>query len=1054
MIGRELGQYRIVEKLGEGGMGVVYRAHDEQLDRDVALKVLPAGLLADESARKQFRKEALALAKLNHPNVETVYAFASQDGVDFLAMELIPGELLSKKIEEGPLPQQEIVRLGAQLAEGLSAAHDQGVIHRDLKPRNIFVTPDGRLKILDFGLAKFLHPEPASDVTRSVTVETGTVSGTLPYMSPEQLRGEETDERSDVYAAGAVLYEMATGRRPFPQTQGPQLMGAILHESPVPPSQLNPHVVPALESVILQTLEKEPAQRYQTTRELLAALKSISGSGASGRLDSAMVAAGAASARRRKVFPGSATLAVIFVVGLILGLNVYGARDRLLRRNRTAPANTAAVAPVRMRRSVAVLGFKNISGRPEQAWISTALSEMLTTELAVGEQLRTVPGETVAQTKKSLALPDADSYGKETLGKIRTSLNADDVVLGSYVPLGEGQIRLDVWLQDTAAGETLASVSEKGSEDQIDDLVSRAGAELRAKLGAGAVSESQAVAVRATLPATSEAARLYAEGIAKMRAVDNLAARDSLQRAVAAEPKFPLAHAMLAEAWSNLGYDTKAREEAKTAVELATNLPREEQLAIEARFEEFSKAWDKAIEGYRALWSFFPDNPDYGIRLAMAQVASGKAKEALETVGVLRKLPAPASDDPRIDIAEAVVRERLAEFPNAYAIEQKLIEKARALGSNLLLAQAIRQQAWALWNMGQPEKAESAAEEAQGLFAAAGDRDGQAKTLNMMGIIFFRQGDYPRATKAHEQSLAIDHEIANRRGIRQALNNLAIIQISKGNYSRAEAELEESLALAREIGDRSGEHIAIDNLAVVASQRGDIAGAKRLYEQQRTMAREMSDKKSEAYALAGLADVAQVSGDLDGARKKLEESLALNKELGTKSMIADTQESLGMVFIKKGDFSSGEALCREAREDFRKEQSRDEEMLADACLAESLLAQKKVAEARGEIESANELARKSQSYWNRTAVSIVAARTAMASAQMVDARKILDAALAEAKEKNCLEYQFEARLSLGELERKSGKTAAGQAQLAALERDAGGKGFLLLAREAHVAAHQ
>jgi serine/threonine protein kinase len=204
MIGKTLGHYRIVEKIGAGGMGEVYRARDEQLDRDVALKVLPAGTLGDDAARKQFRKEALALAKLNYPNIETIFEFGSRDGVDFLAMELIPGQPLGEKLKDGPLEQQEIVRLATQLADGLTAAHEQGVIHRDLKPANLFVTPDGRLKILDFGLARLVHPELAGDVTRSITMETGTVSGTVPYMPPEQLRGLPADARSDIYAAGAV----------------------------------------------------------------------------------------------------------------------------------------------------------------------------------------------------------------------------------------------------------------------------------------------------------------------------------------------------------------------------------------------------------------------------------------------------------------------------------------------------------------------------------------------------------------------------------------------------------------------------------------------------------------------------------------------------------------------------------------------------------------------------------------------------------------------------------------------------------------------------------
>ncbi len=177
MIGQTLGHYRIVERIGAGGMGEVYRAHDEQLDRDVALKVLPAGTLTDEAARKQFRKEALALAKLNHPNIETVFEFNTQDGVDFLAMELIAGSSLNQKLKAGPLQEREIVRLGMQFAEGLAAAHEQGVVHRDLKPSNLMVTPDGRLKILDFGLAKLLQPATELEVTQSAT-EAHALAGT------------------------------------------------------------------------------------------------------------------------------------------------------------------------------------------------------------------------------------------------------------------------------------------------------------------------------------------------------------------------------------------------------------------------------------------------------------------------------------------------------------------------------------------------------------------------------------------------------------------------------------------------------------------------------------------------------------------------------------------------------------------------------------------------------------------------------------------------------------------------------------------------------------
>ncbi|MGH9576432.1 MAG: serine/threonine-protein kinase, partial [Terriglobales bacterium] len=245
MIGQVLGHYRVLEQIGSGGMGVVYRAHDERLDRDVALKVLPGGILTDESARKRFRKEALALSRLNHPNIETVHDFDTQDGVDFLVMEHIPGITLDQKLAAGALPEKEVVRLGRQLAEALGAAHAEGIVHRDLKPGNLRLTPDGRLKILDFGLAKLLQPVSETAPTESLR-ETRGVAGTVPYMAPEQLRDEPVDARTDVWAAGAVLYELATGRRPFEAKLATALTDDIIHHPPPAPRQLQHHLSPRL----------------------------------------------------------------------------------------------------------------------------------------------------------------------------------------------------------------------------------------------------------------------------------------------------------------------------------------------------------------------------------------------------------------------------------------------------------------------------------------------------------------------------------------------------------------------------------------------------------------------------------------------------------------------------------------------------------------------------------------------------------------------------------------------------------------------------------------
>lgn len=263
LAGATLGHYRVLEKIGAGGMGEVYRANDEHLQRDVALKILAAGALGDDSARQRFRREALALSELDHPNIATVHDFDTQGGVDFLVTEYVPGPTLQELLVEGAMPESEILRLGLQLAQGLAAAHGKSLVHRDLKPANLKITPNGRLKILDFGLArKIAVPELTASSTRQQ------ISGTFLFMAPEQLQGGGADVRSDLYSAGLVLYVMATGRHPFREGSLAALVEDVLHRAPLPPRSLRPELSPRLQELILKCLEKDPERRYQSAREL------------------------------------------------------------------------------------------------------------------------------------------------------------------------------------------------------------------------------------------------------------------------------------------------------------------------------------------------------------------------------------------------------------------------------------------------------------------------------------------------------------------------------------------------------------------------------------------------------------------------------------------------------------------------------------------------------------------------------------------------------------------------------------------------------------------
>jgi eukaryotic-like serine/threonine-protein kinase len=403
MIGQTLGHYRVLEKVAAGGMGVVYRARDEQLDRDVALKVLPSGTLSDDTARRHFRKEAMALAKLNHPNIETVYEFGTQDGLDFLVMEYVPGKTLADRLRGGTLPEKEMVALGMQIAAALQEAHERGIVHRDLKPANIAITEKGRAKILDFGLAKLLRP--ADEGTTLTLTDSQAAAGTLPYMPPEQLRGEPVDARADIYTIGAVLYEMATARRAYPEEQTSRLIDAILHQPPVLPRALNPRISPELETIILKCLDKDPDRRYQSATELLVDLRRLEPSSSRYQPPPAPPVWG----RVAKLIGYGVAGLLALAVGLA-AMNVGGLRDRMLGHPR-APRI----------RSLAVIPFDNLTGDVEQDYFADGMTEALITDLGQIQALRVISRTSVMRYKGA----------RKPVDKIARELQVDAIIEGS-----------------------------------------------------------------------------------------------------------------------------------------------------------------------------------------------------------------------------------------------------------------------------------------------------------------------------------------------------------------------------------------------------------------------------------------------------------------------------------------------------------------------------------------------------------------------------------------------------------------------------------------------
>jgi eukaryotic-like serine/threonine-protein kinase len=1043
--GTRLGDYEVKSLLGSGGMGEVYRALDLRLGRDVAIKVLPAFVAADPNRLRRFEQEARAAGALSHPNILAVHQMGEHEGAPFLVSELLEGETLREEIRRGRLATPKAIGYAVQIARGLAAAHEKGVVHRDLKPENLFVTQDGRVKILDFGLAKLTQAtsDPGIRALRGET-EPGVVMGTVGYMSPEQVRGQNTDQRTDIFSFGAILYEMLTGNRAFQKSTSADTLSAILNEDPPAVSETRGDTPAAMQAVVQRCLEKSAEKRFQSATELALALDGL----ANDLRDLPHELTG--SFRHPGKFVrdhAGLTIGAMLILLLLAGTFLWRAR-RISVQTSDHPPSVPALKP---RRSVAVLEIRNLSERPDEAWLETALSEMLTTELAAGEQLRTISGEDVARMKANLSLPKAGSYSQDTLVRIHKNIGVDEVVVGSYVPIGAGQIRVDLRLQDTNANERSEVLSAKGSTQRIDELVSRMGATLRRRLGVGEISSEEINALRAALPDKPATEELYAEGLRLVRLDEYQEARQVLEKAIAGEPDYPLAHSALAAAWSGMGQGDRARDEAKKAFDLSTHLPREKRLWIEAQFYSLTHDWAKAVQSYQTLFEFFPDNLDYGLRLASAQTASGHGKDSLATVELLRKLPYPDSDNPQIDRTEAVAAGSLGDFKRQHEAALRSAAKADAQGARLMGAQARISDCSALNDLGRPEEALATCEAAKRAFEEAGDHGGTARALNNMGVLLQEAGELTKAQKVYEDSLAATRLLGDRRAEGIVMNNIAEIQRAHGDLEGSLRTLDQTMKIDEEIGMQRGVEFVSFNTGIAHAAEGKLQEARKNYDVALKTSDTIGDKNVRATVLALIGDLYVTADDLPTARKYHEEALSIRRANGENRTVPESELALASLLVEEKQLPQGATAAQESASALQGVHAPEEAAVAFAVLARALREQGKIDDARTAVAHAAQLLQKDGDVTARLRVQLETVMVQAASgdaASIAAATKNLETSLNEISQRGLVGLQLEARLALGEIEIKANDPMAARTQLTRLERDAREKGFLLVADKA------
>jgi serine/threonine protein kinase/tetratricopeptide (TPR) repeat protein len=609
-------------------MGIVYRAHDEQLDRDVAVKVLPPGRIADENARKRFRKEALALAKMNHPNIETVHEFASENGVDYLITEYVQGKALSELLKAGPLPERDLLALGSQIAAALEEAQDRGIVHCDLKPSNIIVTPKRQAKLLDFGLARLLAPP--GDRTTEATRETGPLAGTLPYMAPEQLSVQEADTRTDIHAVGLVLYEMAIGERAFPQESVPSLIEAILHQMPPEPRRRNPSLSQELEHIILKALDKDPERRYQSARDLRVDLERLRAPstttlpfGPSGTVWQRIW-------RISRMHPRPVAFSILIIVAAFVVIFWFvGAKPVL------------SFSP---RDWILLTDFENQTG---ETIFDRSLLTALTVSLEQSAHANIFPRARIPETLRRMSKPPTEPINEAVGREICLREHIRGLLSCRIARVGQ-EYALSAQLIDPRNGVSVRSYLERvKGQDGVLAALDKIANRLRRDLGES-LKSIQVADRPLPLVTTSSLQGLkdYVDAADAWQKGKYPEAVQLFNHALQLDPDFAMAHAALGNAYYSFIYNnpSEGKAEYEKALRLSSRTTERENLSMQVGFAANQKHQVEASNLYHVYLDKYPD--DWKLRSNFAALLrdTGQFQEAVDQyLQVLRIAPGDAS---------------------------------------------------------------------------------------------------------------------------------------------------------------------------------------------------------------------------------------------------------------------------------------------------------------------------------------------------------------------------------------------------------------------------
>lgn len=870
------GRYRIQARIGSGGMGVVYRAFDTELGLCIAVKVLRPDLVGDDRVETRLRRELVLNRQVSHRNAVRIHDIGQDRGFLFLTLDLVEGRSLREVLrEEGPLPPGRAVAIARQLALALEAAHGEGIVHRDLKPPNVLVDDAGRAWITDFGVARSLRERGPT--------RTGSVIGTLAYLSPEQARGEEVDGRSDLYALGILLFEMLTGELPFKGGSTAEDMAQRLTGASRDIRTLREDVPAWLAGVIRRLLQRDPEHRFQSARELIDALD------------------GNRRLRRRFPLPPRARRAAAVLAAaasLALAWVVYVERFR----PDTTPSVPAVLASAVPRHTVAVLPLADETGRPGLSWISRGLAEMLATDLAESPSLRVVDSARVFQTVHDLGLAGG-RLGADDLRRLAEMLDADRLVAGRLWAAG-GRLRVDLDLSGEGGPARLQA--QGMGEGEVFAMAGKLGRALRERL---AVEPPAGAPERTSSPAVL---RIYQRGVDLLLRRDVRAAVGELRKAVKADPGYTPAWVRLARALADMGLHGQALEAATRAAATPaakTGRAAWEVQALEARLRGEP---GRARELLGQLVARHPYDTEAWIELAEACREQGDLPAALAT---LRRVVAEAPTHPRawFLLAKAsILGGDSRRAADDYLVRALVIQNR--LGSEAGRAEVLNAMGIAWQDLGSPARALEALDEAAEIRRRLGDGRGLAATLRNLASVQLVQGDHGKAEASLGEALALLERLDDPAGMAELHNDLGLLEEERGRHPQALEHYRRGLQLRRPLGQPLALAESLRNVGWSSYLLGCFDDAMVYWSQGLELSRRAGDRAGTVYGRQDLGMLQIAQGDWDAALKSFLDALRESRELELPEATAASLGHIGRIALLQGRFpaalsSFGEALA-------------------------------------------------------------------------------------------------------------------------------------------------